>query len=119
MSIKSKVIAAAAAMTLVGGVGAAGQLAAHAATPSWGNHCIDLFSGEFSTHFDPDLVLDVLRQRAKVGQPIILFRKTNSAPGQDFTVSYQGTVAHFYAAGLVTASLNLHYANFRAFEFEY
>jgi hypothetical protein len=103
MSIKSKVIAAAAAMTLVGGIGAAGQLTANAATPSCGNHCIDLFSRQFSTHFDPDFVLDVLRQGAKVGQPIILFRKSNADPGQDFTISYQGTVADFFTAGLVTA----------------
>jgi hypothetical protein len=119
MSIKSKVIAAAAAMTLVGGVGAVGQLTANAATPSCGHRCIDLFSRQFSTHFNPDFVLDVLRQGDKVGQPIILFRKSNSDPGQDFTVSYQGTVADFYAANLVTASLNLHYSHFYAFEFQY
>src|ERR1019366_5374086 len=108
MSIKTKILAAAATLTLVGGLGVTGELAANAATPSCGNHCIDVFSNEFGTHHSPNFVLDVLRQGAKVGQPIILYRTSNSDPAEDFTVSYQGTVADFYAAGLVPASLDLH-----------
>ena len=119
MSIKSKVIAAAAAITLVGGVGAAGALTANAATPSCGPTCIDIFSREFSTHFHPAFVLDVLRQGARAGQPVILFRESNSDPAEDFTVAFQGTVAAFYTAKLVTAQLDLHYSSFWAFEFEY
>src|SRR6204780_1390434 len=115
MSIKSKVFAAAATLTLVGGVGAAGALsagAASAATPSFGYSCIDIFSHNYGTHHSPSFVLDVLRQGDKVGQPIILFRTSNSDPAEDFTISFQGTVADFYAAGLVSASLNLHYSKF-------
>jgi hypothetical protein len=112
MSIKSKVFAAAATLTLVGGVGAAGALSAgsaSAATPSCGYTCIDIFSHNYGTHHSPSFVLDVLRQGDKVGQPIILFRTSNSDPAEDFTISNQGTVSDFYAAGLVTASLALHY----------
>src|ERR1700678_792919 len=119
MSIKSKVLAAAATLTLVGGLGAAGALSASAATPSCGHNCIDVFSHEFGTHHTPAYVLDVLRQGAKGGQPIILYRTSNSDPAEDFTISYQGTVADFYAAGLVTASLDLHYAKFYAYEIQY
>jgi hypothetical protein len=119
MSIKTKVLAAAATLTLVGSLGATGELAANAATPSCGHHCIDIFSNEFGTHHSPNFVLDVLRQGAKVGQPIILYRTSNSDPAEDFTVSYQGTVADFYAAGLVSASLDLHYSHLYAFEFQY
>ncbi|MGH3220653.1 MAG: RICIN domain-containing protein [Streptosporangiaceae bacterium] len=119
MSIKSKVIAAAATLTLVGGVSAVGTLSASAATPSCGHRCLDLFNREFGTHRSPAFVLDVLRQGAKVGQPIILYRTSNSDPAEDFTVSAQGTVGDFYKAGLVSAALNLHYSNFEAFEFEY
>jgi hypothetical protein len=54
-----------------------------------------------------------------VGQPIILYRTSNSDPAEDFTVSYQGTVADFYAAKLVSASLDLHYSHLYAFEFQY
>jgi hypothetical protein len=119
MSIKSKVLAAAATLTLVGGLGAAGALSANAATPSCGHTCINLFSREFGTHHTPAFVLDVLRQGAKVGQPIILYRTSNSDPAEDFTISFQGTVADFYAAGLVTAALDLHYANLYAYEIQY
>jgi hypothetical protein len=119
MSIKSKVLAATATLTLVGGLGAAGALTANAATPSCGHSCIDIFSREFGTHHHPNFVLDVWRQAARVGQPIILFRTSNSDPAEDFTVSNQGTVNDFLAAGLVSPSLALHYGTDQAFEFEY
>jgi hypothetical protein len=75
----------------------------------------------------------VLRQGEKVGQPIILFRTANFDPALDWTVSFQGTVADFYAADLVSAELALHYGctaptpfpdcdagvNLPAFEIEY
>jgi hypothetical protein len=119
MSIKSKLLAAAATLTLVGGLGASGELAANAATPSCGHSCIDIFSNEFGTHHSPNFVLDVSKGTARVGQSIILYRTSNSDAAEDFTVAYQGTVADFYAAGLVSASLDLHYSHFAAFEFQY
>jgi len=119
MSMKSKIFAAAATLTLAGGIGAAGTLTANAATPSCGHSCIDIFSREFGTHHSPNFVFDVSQQKARAGQPIILYRTSNYDPAEDFTVSAQGTVADFYAAGLVTASLNLHYSHFEAYEFEY
>jgi hypothetical protein len=112
MSIKSKVLAAAASLTLVGGVGAAGVLtagSASAATPSCGPACVNVFSYEYGTHASPNFTVDVLRQGEKTGQPIILFRTANYDPALDWTVSDQGTVADFYAAGLVSAALALHY----------
>jgi len=129
MSIKSKVLATAATLTLVGGIGTAGALTAgtaSAATPSCGNSCIDVFSHQFGTHKSPNFVVDVLRQGEKVGQPIILFRTANFDPAEDFTVAFQGTVADFFAAGLVSAAVDLHYGggaagfpNDFAFENEY
>jgi hypothetical protein len=122
MSIKSKVLAAAATLTLVGGVGAAGALTAgtaSAATPSCGNSCINVFSHQFGTHRSPNYVVDVLRQGEKVGQPVILFRTANFDPAEDWTVAFQGTVADFFAAGLVSASVNLHYSTDFAYENEY
>src|SRR6202041_603532 len=129
MSIKSKVLAAAATLTLVGGVGVAGALSAgtaSAATPSCGNSCIDIFSHQFGTHKSPNFVVDVLRQGEKVGQPIILFRTANFDPAEDWTAAFQGTVADFFAAGLVSSAVDLHYGglaagfpNDPAFENEY
>ena len=105
MSIKSKVLATAATLTMVGGLGTAGALTANAATPSCGHRCIDIFSREFGNHYRPNFVLDVFRGTAKTGTPIILFRTSNSDKAEDFTISFQGTVADFFAAGLVSSAL--------------
>ena len=109
MSMKSKVIATAATLTLVGGVSAVATFSASAATPSCDHECIDIFSHEFGTHNTPGYVVDVLRQGAMVGQPIILFRTSNSDPAEDFTVSFQGSTSDFFAAGLVSSAVALHY----------
>jgi len=109
MSLKSKLLAGAATLALVGSMGAVGAMSAAAATPSCGRDCIDIFSRAFGTHRTPNFVMDVLRQGAKVGQPIILFRTSNTDPAEDFVPSIQGTTADFYAAGLVSAAVALHY----------
>jgi hypothetical protein len=109
MSFKRKLLASAATLALVGGVSTMGALSASAATPSAGRNAIDIFSRAFGTHRTPAFVVDVLRQGAKVGQPIILFRTSNTDPAEDFVPSIQGTTADFYAAGLVSAAVALHY----------
>ena len=126
MSFKSKMLAGAATLALVGGVATVGSLSASASTPSCGHRCIDVFSRQFGTHQTPNFVMDVFRQGAKVGQPIILFRNSNSDPAEDFTVSFQGLVSDFFAAGLVSSAVNLHYGGGSvrskdepAFELEY
>jgi hypothetical protein len=126
MSFKSKVFAGAATLALVGGVGTAGALSASAATPSCGHNCINVFSRDFGTHRSPNFAVDVLRQGAKVGQPIILFKTSNSDPALDFTIAFQGNTSDFFAAGLVSAAVNLHYgggavgfSDDPAFEYEY
>ena len=129
MSFKTKVLAAAASLTLVGGAGVAALAtagAANAITPSCGGNCLDVFSHNFGTFKNPNFVMDVYKQGQKVGQPIILFRTSNVDPAEDFTVAAQGTVNDFFKAGLVSAAVNLHYGggaagfpNDEAFEFEY
>src|ERR1700678_2730238 len=112
MSMKSKALATAAALTLVSGAGMAGALSAgtaSAATPSCGDSCVNIFSHQFGTHRSPNYVVDVLRQGEKVNQPVILFRTANFDPAEDWTVSFQGTTADFYAAGMVSAAVALHY----------
>jgi hypothetical protein len=114
MGLKSKVFAAAATLTLVGGASTVGMLSAGAATPSCGHFCVDIFSREFGTHHTPNFVLDVFRQGAKVGQPIILFRTSNTDPAEDINASFSGTVDDFFAAGLVSSAVELHYGGQRA-----
>ena len=110
MSIKSKAalaIAAAATATLAAGLGIAGT--ASAATPSCGPACINIFSKNFGSYSNPQFVMDVYRQGSHVGQPIILFRESNSDPAEDFSISYDGQVSDAFQAGLVSSSFNLHY----------
>src|SRR5581483_1081111 len=112
MSVKSKLLAGAAALIATSYVGAVSVISAaeaNAATPSCGATCPDLFSREFGTHANPLYVLDVLRQGAKVGQPVILFRSSNTDPAEDFQPSLDGTTADFYAAGLVSSAVALRY----------
>ena len=109
MFLKRKAVAFAAAVTLLSGVGAAASMTAGAATPSCGPTCPDVFSREFGTHHTPGFVLDVWRQGAKVGQPIILFRTSNTDPAEDFSGEFNGLTSDFYAAGLVTSAVALHY----------
>jgi hypothetical protein len=105
MSIRGKVVAAAAVMTLVGGVSAVGTLTAQAATPSCYEHCIDLFSQKFG----PSFILDVLLQRGRAGQPITLYRASNADAGEDFTVVFSARVSRFAALGLVSSAVASHY----------
>jgi hypothetical protein len=119
MSIKSRIAAAAAALALAGGAGIASAGGASAATPSCGHSCVNVFSLVFGTHHRPNFVVDVFKQAQRAGQPIILFRTSNNDPAEDFTYSAQGTVHDFFLAGLVSASLNLHYASLQAYELEY
>ena len=104
----------AATLTLVGGVRLAGALTAgtaSAATPSCGPSCVNLYPQEYAgtTLNSPQFVLDVFRQKQAVGQPVILFRAADFDPAEDWTYAAQGTVADFYAAGLVSSAVALHY----------
>lgn len=112
MSLKSKVLAGAASLTLLGGVGMAGALTAgtaSAATPSCGPNCINIYSPDFGTFQAPTDVVDIYKQGANVGQPIILFRTSNVDPAEDLFPTYQGDVASLFEAGLVSAAVALHY----------
>lgn len=112
MSIKSKVFAGAAALSVIaGGLGVAGAATAHASTPSCGKRCVEVSNG--------GAVLDVYKRTAKLGQKVILWGESNIDPATDFTASVQGTVNQFYKAGLASATLNLHYSHYWAFELQY
>jgi hypothetical protein len=114
MSFKAKVLAAAATLTMVGGVGTAGVLGAataSAATPSCGPACINIFSRDFGTFRSPNFTVDVLRQGSRVGQPVILFKTSNSDPALDWTLSFQGHTSDLCAVGLVSALTCLHYGS--------
>jgi len=129
MSIKSKVLAAAATLTLVGGVGVAGAMTAGTAvagTPSCGPDCLNLFNKDFAG-FNGGAAspVDVFRQGERTGQPIILFRSSNSDPAMDWSASFQGVASDLCpggangAIGLLSAATCLHYGDDFAFENAY
>ena len=117
MSIKRKVIAAAATLTVAGGLSAAGTLPATAATPQCGPHCIQVVSAKF-----PGFVETVFQGVATVGQPTIVAPPSSSNPAGDLIATHPasgGLVSDFFAAGLVSAAVNQHYGSETAVQIEY
>jgi len=73
MSIKSKMLAASAVLTLAGGLSAAGTAAANAATPQCGNKCLTPRSGAY-----PGFVESVLLGIPLRGVPTIVSKSSSS-----------------------------------------
>src|SRR3954462_1978145 len=119
MSIKSKVLAAAAMVTMAGGLCTVGTPPASAATPRCGPHCIEIFSAKFGTPEHPRFVESVFRGIAKAGVPTGLHRVSSNNPAGDVIVARAGKVSEFYAAGMVSAAANNHYGNLSAVQIEY
>lgn len=111
--INLKRIAATCAALAIAGTAAVVPLSASAATPSCGSNCLNIYSKQFGKQF----ITDVFQRGAVAGKPIILFSRSNSDPAEDFTVSFQGTVSDFFAAGLVSPQVMLHYGCTPGFTF--
>ena len=119
MSIKTKVLAAAATLTVAGGLSTVGTLPAIAATPQCGPHCIQVFSAKFGTSADPGFVETVFQGVGTVGQPTIVAPPSSTDPAGDLIVPRAGPVSAFFAAGLVSAAVNQHYGNELAVQIEF
>jgi hypothetical protein len=121
MSVKSKVLAAAAALTMAGGLSAAGTLSASAATPQCSQvsqTCIQIFSKEFGSYASPGFIETVFLGIPAAGVPTILHRASSSDPAEDL-ISHGGLVSQFYAADMVSAAVNAHYGTEQAAQIEY
>ena len=119
MSIKNKVLAAAATLTVAGGPSMVGALPATAATPQCGPHCIQVFSAKFVTPTSLGFVETVFQGLAAIGQPTIVAPPSSSDPAGDLIVPRAGTVSDFFAAGLVSAAVNQHYGSEHAVQIEF
>ena len=82
MSIKRKMLAAAATLTVAGGLSTVGTLPATAETPQCGPHCIQVFSAKFGTSASPNFVETVFQGVAAVGQPTIVAPSQQLRPGR-------------------------------------
>lgn len=118
MSVRSRVLAVAAAATTVVGTGTVAVPSASAATPACGPGCIAVFSPRFGTHDDPRFVEAVLDGVGTVGRPLVLQRASSSDPSEDF-LPRGGLVSDFFATGMVSAAVNGHYGSLRAAQLEY
>ena len=94
MSIKSKVLAAAAVLTLAGGLSTAGTVAASAATPQCGNNCLTPRSAAYPGFVETALFGIPLR-----GVPTIVSPAAGWNPAEDFTLPTGTPVnaAYYYA----------------------
>ena len=121
MSIKSKVLAAAATMTLAGGLSTATTLAASASTTQCGNACIQIFNKVFGTPAQPNFIETVFLGIPAAGEPTIVHRASSTDPAADFIVPLGDPVpvSQFYADGLVSATVNSHYGSEPAVQVEY
>ena len=102
MSIKSKVLGAAATLALVGGVVAFGPVSAQAGTSQCGSGCINVFSPRFGSSAQPNFVESVRHGEVKVGQAIILGRASSTDPAGDSSPSGERR-----AAWCLTSSLRV------------
>ena len=118
MSIKSKVLAAAAVLTLAGGLSAAGTVAASAATPQCASNCITPRSAAY-----PEFVETALFGIPLRGVPTIVSPAAGWNPGEDFTLPTHGPVnaSYFLANGMVSAAVASHYGGtgYAAVQIEY
>ncbi|MGD0374577.1 MAG: hypothetical protein ABSB01_08345 [Streptosporangiaceae bacterium] len=114
-------MAAGVAVTAAIGLTAAGAASASTssvkpdATPPCGYHCINPYTAKFG----PGWVLQNYRAINAVGNPLKLQYASNTAPGQDWTIYFQGSVNWFYHHGLVSARLALHYGHEPAYELQW
>jgi hypothetical protein len=115
MSIKSKVLAAAATLAVAGGLSTAGTLSASAATPQCAQKCIQIFSAKFGPGFIETVFLGI----PAPGVPTILHRASSSDPAEDLIVPLAGPVSMFYKLGMVSAAVNSHYGTETAAQIEY
>ena len=117
MSIKTKVLAAAATLTVAGGLSTAATLPASASTTQCGTACVQISSKLYG----PGFVESAFRGIAAAGQPTIVHAASDSDPTGDF-INPRGhpvLVSTFYAEGMVSAAVNAHYGSEPAVQVEY
>jgi hypothetical protein len=118
MSIKTKVLATVAVLTLAGGLSAAGPVAASAATPQCADNCLTPRSAAY-----PGFVETVLFGIPLRGVPTIVSPAAGWNPGEDFTVPTHGPMptSYFSANGMMSAEVARHFPppGYLALQLEY
>jgi hypothetical protein len=117
MSIKTKVLAVAAALTVAGGLSTAAALPATASTTQCGTACVQISSKLYG----PGFVESAFQGIPAAGQPTILHPASSTDPTGDFInpLGHPVLVSTFYAQGMVSAAVNAHYGPEPAVQVEY
>jgi len=115
---RSAVIAATVAAFMAAVLPAVASNTAYAATSQCGTGCASLYNLIYG-QADVIAVAGASGTQANVGQPVALLAASGTNQGEDWVVEPEGTVGDFYAAGLVSAGLNLHYSNDQVYEYDY
>jgi len=121
MLIKRKVVAAAAVLTLAGGLSTLAAVPASAATPQCGASCIEVYSAKYATPASLGFVETVFLGIPLRGVPTEVRPASSSNPAEDLIVPLGGPVpvSEFYADGMVSAAVNEHYGSEPAVQIEY
>lgn len=107
---------AAAAIAVPGGLLLATSPAAHAATPSCGSGCVEIKNRFLGNLFDLNTRGD---GPGFQHQQLIFWPRSNNDQAEDFTISNQGSIASFVAAGLVSPAFGLHFGGLTGIEVAY
>jgi hypothetical protein len=112
---KASVAVVAAALVTAAAGAAISAPTARAATAACGSNCVSYYP----LSSGPSDVLAVAGSGAKTGQAVTIAAASGTNPGEDWTLDAEGTVSDFYAAGLMSAQMNLHWGSNEAYEIEY
>src|SRR3954454_4900428 len=128
LSSRRRMLATAATLTMVAGVGATTIAPANAATAECGPGCISVFSSELGTYTDVKFVEAVLDDGdADGGEEVGLKARSGTDPPEDFlpggdenaVAGKSSTVSDFYADGMVSAKANRRYGPLNAVQQKY
>jgi hypothetical protein len=120
MSIKRNVLATAAVLTLAGGLGAVGTVAASAATPQCGPNCIEIYNMKYATPASLGFVETVFLGLPLRGVPTIVKQSSSSDPAEDLILTgAPQQVSTYYQDGMVSAAVDAHFGQDYAVQIEY
>lgn len=118
MNVRNKLVAVGLAGSALIGSAVTAAPGAQAATTVCGSICVSLYNLVYAKS-DVLGVVGANGTNAYTGQTVDLQPESNTNQAEDWALNNEDTVADFYAYGLVSAELNLHYSNDYAYEFQY
>jgi hypothetical protein len=110
--------AAAAALATVAASAAISAPAASAATAACGPGCVSYYPLSYGTS-DVLAVVGASGTSARTGQATTIAAASGTSQAEDWALDEEGTVSDFYAAGLISAQMNLHWSSNEAYEIQY